>query len=418
MHVRSGPLLTYNGLPPMTRSIGLSIVLVLVAAICSAQTRSDVSKPNYRKLGSRLSTVVEAADAGAIDASAVRALGNRSTEGRLIPVTIRTSDAAVESEWLTNRGFQIANAQDDVIEAFMSLDGLRELSGHSSVLSVREIERPQSRLIGQGATVHNALNWQSHGYGGAGVKVGIIDDFIGFSALMGTELPASVTARCYSTVGAFSSNLSFCQTDSNHGTAVAEALVDVAPQVQLFIANPISPLDFRQTIDWMTSQGVRVINYPAARPWDGPGDGTSPYSDSPLGSVNAAVAGGAVFVTAAGNEGQSTWFGPFKDINANTWAEFDGGLDDNFGYLLAGEQVRVQLRWQDSWTAASRDIDLHLYNSSGGLVAISEDYQTGLPGDAPREFLTYNVPATGYYALAVRLTLGLRASVDSATVLY
>ena len=89
-----------------------------------------------------------------------------------------------------------------------------------------------------------------------------------------------------------------------------------------FIANPISLLDFRQTIDWMTSQGIRVINYSAACRWDGPGDGTSPYSDSPLASVNAAVAGGAVFVTAAGNEGQSTWFGPFTDVNA----KYMGGI--------------------------------------------------------------------------------------------
>jgi subtilisin family serine protease len=311
-------------------------------------------------------------DAGATDLSAARSLENRLSVGRSIPVTIRTSEPGGEAIWLESQGFSIANTQADVIEAFVSVNGLRSLSARQSVVSVREIIPPQPRLVGQGPASHNALNWQANGLTGTGVKVGIIDDFIGFSALMGPELPASVTARCYSNIGVFSSNLGFCQTDSNHGTAVAEALIDVAPQVQLFIANPISQLDFRQTIDWMTSQGVRVINYSAARPWDGPGDGTSPYSDSALTSVNAAVSNGAVFVTAAGNEGQSTWLGAFKDLNANNWAEFDNsGLDDNSAFLLAGEQVRIQLRWQDSWIAASRDLDVGLYDSSYTLVASS-----------------------------------------------
>ena len=290
-----------------------------------------------------------------------------------------------------------------MIETFVSVKGLRELGGLSPVNSVREVHRAQPRLLGQGPGAHNALNWQSFGRTGAGVKVGIIDDFMGLSALLGTELPAGVTARCYSSIGVFSPNPAACQTESNHGTAVAEALFDVAPEVQLYIANPASTIDFRHTIDWMTSQGVRVINYSASWLWDGPGDGTSPYADSPLISANAAVAAGAVFVTAAGNEARSTWFGPFRDVDGSGWAEFDeSGIDDNYAWLSAGEHVSIQLRWQGSWTAAASDLDLGLYDSNYSLVASSSDYQTGLPGHIPREFLTYTVPVTGWYYIGVK----------------
>jgi subtilisin family serine protease len=389
-----------------TRPVPLAGVLLLVAAVASAQTLPEDRKPNYRKLGSRLSSVVEAVDAGATETAALRSLqGNIS--GQSVPVTIRASDAGAVVQWLRQRAFQIANTSDDVIEAFITLQGLRELNSLPSVLGVREIEPDQLRLVGEGAAAHNALNWQSFGYTGAGIKVGIIDKFLGFSALMGTELPATVTARCYSSIGVFSSNLGACQTSSNHGTAVAEALLDVAPNVQLYIANPKSTVDFRRTIDWMTSQGVRVINYSAAWPWDGPGDGTSPYSDSPLVSASAAVSNGAVFVTAAGNEGQSTWLGSFIDKNGDSWAEFDEtGLDDNHAVLVAGDQVALQLRWQDSWTAAVRDLDLGLYDSSYNLVASSTDSQTGLAGDIPREVLIYNVPVTGVYHIGVRRYAG------------
>ena len=239
------------------------------------------------------------------------------------------------------------------------------------VLRVSQIVPSEPRAMSQGVAVHNASAWHTSGYTGAGVKVGIIDSFQGIMALIGTEIPSNIVGRCYSAVGVFSGSLASCQSGSDHGTAVAESLVDVAPGISLYIANPVSRMDLRNTVDWMTSQGVRVINYSRAYTWDGPGNGTSPYSDSPLKAVDAAVANGAVFVTAAGNEGTATYLGAFNDQNGNNWAEFSEGIDDNAVFLLSGQQVTIQLRWQDSWTAAVRDLDLALYSSTYTLLASS-----------------------------------------------
>src|SRR3972149_1843037 len=77
----------------------------------------------------------------------------------------------------------------------------------------------------------------------------------------------------------------------------------MAPGVELFIADPISMLDTQQTVAWMTSNGVRIINasWSSDYLFEGPGDGTSPYPDSTYALVDQAVAGGALWANGAGH---------------------------------------------------------------------------------------------------------------------
>ena len=125
----------------------------------------------------------------------------------------------------------------------MSLDDVRELASVSAVRSIEAIEPDRPQVISQGTQAHNAARWHAGGHVGAGVKVGIMDSFEGILQLMGNELPASVVARCYTSVGVHSSSVAACDGGNNHGSAVAESLVDIAPAVQLYIANPISRVD-------------------------------------------------------------------------------------------------------------------------------------------------------------------------------
>ena len=90
----------------------------------------------------------------------------------------------------------------------------------------------------------------------------------------------------------------------------------------------------------MTTEGVRIINFSQRVIWDGPGDGTSPYSDSPLKAVDSAVSNGALFVAAAGNHGESSNFRSFVDQNGNNFGEFPAGTDDNYVILSAGQVSR------------------------------------------------------------------------------
>ncbi len=255
---------------------------------------------------------------------------------------------------------------------------------------------------------HGATTWHQAGLKGQDVKVGVIDlGFDGFGALMGTELPATVHMRCYTDIGEFSPNVLDCEVDTAHGTAVAETIIDIAPDVALYIANPFSRADLRAATEWMISQGVQVINYSAGWIWDGPGDGTSPSSISPLNTVDAAVAGGILWVNAAGNEAENTYFEqPYNDDNrANGLVEFlkDDGTRAAFNVvrLFAFYPLLAQLRWDDSWGGASHDLDLYLYDINGNLVASSTEFQSGEPEHIPFELLYYVPRRSGLYVLEI-----------------
>ncbi len=324
-----------------------------------------------------------------------------------VPVSIRfdVGGASIESS-LSQLGIATTNKADGVIEAYVPVDLLTQVAALDPVRKVSAIVPPLGRVTSQGVSVHVANTWQAGGQTGSGVKVGIIDvGFQGLLSLLGAELPASVTARCYTGLGSFSASPSACDAQTVHGTAVAETIFDVAPGVQLYLANPLSPLDLRNTVEWMTSQGVQIINHSVAWTWDGPGDGTSPFSDAPLSSVDLAVSGGAMWANAAGNEARATWTGAAADSDNDGWLEFQtgpqcpaGGCELNgLAYSLqeslhVGQQFVAQARWEDSWTDANRDLDLYLFqlNTTSNvltIVAQSENIQSGLNGQVPLESL-------------------------------
>ena len=286
-----------------------------------------------------------------------------------------------------------------------------------------------SKIEGQGVDAHGAAAWHQAGITGQGIKVGVVDvDFLGISDLLGTELPTTVHARCYTDVDTFTANISDCEEDDEdeddvveyHGTAVAEAVLDVAPDVTLYVSNPPSRADLRATTDWMIAQGVQVINHSVGWTWDGPGDGTSPRSNSPLKTVDAAVAGGILWVNGAGNHADDTWFKrPYRDRNSsNGLVEFSSDDAFNGVFLVAEEPVLFQLRWADTWGGATRDLDLLLIGqdlpthadcqglltglpANRGVVACSKSEQSGEAGHDPFERFTYIPPKTGVYFVAV-----------------
>lgn len=329
----------------------------------------------------------------------------------LIPVTIHTTTPGEAVALLSSLGRRPAHVVEDVIEAYVAPSDVTQLSALASVTRIEAVEPPQTQaVVSQGRTVHNASAWISGGYTGTGVKVGVIDSFKKVSdAIALGELPTPVSQRCYTAIGVYTTNIADCNGNSSeHGTAVAESLVDIAPNVQLYIASPISQGDLRASVDWMVSQGVKVINYSVGWFWDGPGDGTSPYANSPLKTVDAAVAGGAVWVNAAGNGGRSTYYGPYADTDADNFVEFTSATGAGEALrlpLVAGQQVRIQLRWgTDSWTAAQKDLDLMLVAPDAStVVASSLAPQSGSSGHIPLEVLQYTAPAAGtYYVLVER----------------
>lgn len=328
-----------------------------------------------------------------------------------VAVTFYTQgNAAPLVSFLYDNGADPRNIGEDYVDAYVPVDLLAEASERTGVVSARAIVPPQplrGSTLSQGVAVHGADRWHAASYTGAGVKVGVIDTgFEGLTNLMGNELPPNVIGRCYTDIGVHTSDIADCQAGGFHGTTSAEILADVAPNVTLYIANPPNWSDLRETVRWMVAQDVDVINQSLGWIWDGAGDGTPVYSNSPLRSVNMAVSGGIVWANSAGNEGQSTYFGPFTNPDADDFLNFSGSNERNGVNLEADELFIAQLRWEGNWFGAEKDLILLLYDSRGQVVRRSDNFQLGRRGDTPFEFLRYTPPASETYYLAVAHAAG------------
>ena len=382
----------------------------------------EKTKLAYPVLGSWLDQLVAMVESGAV--SAREAAANAPIhDDESVAVTIYLSGQVEEvAAFLSDNGGDPRNLGEDYIEAFVPVTLLGRTSERPGVLRVREIVPPmatQAAVVSQGAGEHGSPLWNQRGYTGRGVKVGVIDlGFQGVRGLLGTELPESITVRCYPAVAISLPYLRACEARSfviglissygDHGSIVAEAIIDIAPEVSLYIANPYTPGDFRKTVDWMIEEGVLVINYSGGWFFGGPGDGSALHSDDPLRTVDRAVEAGIVWVNAAGNEARRTWFGSFYDPDGNGYISFETVSNDevNEVHLDAGKLIVIQLRWDGSWGRAERDLDLfvvyHDPQSGEDLIAWrSENPQNGNEDDVPYERLIALPRRGGEYGIRV-----------------
>ena len=396
-------------------SLGVATPNVYGGSDDTLPTLPEKPELKYPNLGSNLDQLVASVEKG--ETSAKEAAEDAPVHQEAsVAVTIYLSgnlDDVVK--FLEDNGGSPRNVGEDYIEAYVPVSLLGQVSEQPGVIRVREIapaEPAQSaqRVAGHGPLVHGSSAWNQAGFGGQGVKVGVIDtefSFNDFRGLMGTEFPSSVQARCYTDVGRFTSNLSNCGNalvGNNHGTLLAEAVMDIAPEASLYIAAPWSLGDLRTATDWMVSQGVSVIVHGVTHSFDGPGDGTSRFSNSSLKTVDRAVSGGIVWVNSAGNYYQSTWFGtyPIVNVDGTKYVSFNGSDIFNGMTLEAWDWIRVQLRWEDSWSGANRDFDLLIWDfATSDIVDYSFDPQQGRVGQVPFESLSYLVPNDGRYAVVV-----------------
>ena len=396
-------------------SLGVATPNVYGGGDDTLPTLPEKPELKYPNLGSNLDQLVASVEKG--ETSAKEAAEDASVHQEAsVAVTIYLSgnlDDVVK--FLEDNGGSPRNVGEDYIEAYVPVSLLGQVSERPGVIRVREIALPEEnqsaqRVAGHGPLVHGSSAWNQAGFGGQGVKVGVIDtefSFNDFRGLMGTELPSTVQARCYTDVGRFTSNLADCGNailGNNHGTLLAEAVMDIAPEASLYIAAPWSLGNLQTATDWMVSQGVSVIVHGVTYEYDGPGDGTSPFSDSPLKTVDRAVAGGIVWVNAAGNYYQSTWFETYSIVTSGSsrFLAFNGSDVFNDMTLEAWDWITVQLRWEDSWSAANRDFDLLIWDfATSDIVDYSFDPQQGRVGQVPFESLSYLVPNDGRYAVVV-----------------
>lgn len=262
-------------------------------------------------------------------------------------------DQKAVRDTVTRLGGKVTGTQGSRAQIAIGQDRVAALGKEQSIV---EVERPERAIpmavTSEGVQASGADGWINDGKKGKDVKVGVID--VGFARLdevrQSGELPAGTTvnnAGCHDVT-----------RSSDHGTAVAEVVHDMAPEAQLFLACVDGPLDFAGAEEWLRQQGVQVITAAIGFLSSGRGDGTGEQG-SPADVVRKSREAGVLWATAAGNLGRTHFAGKAVDANNNGFVEFDGTAQNNGFNLAAGATATVSLKW-DAWPRTNEDLDLYV----------------------------------------------------------
>jgi hypothetical protein len=294
--------------------------------------------------------------------------------------------AAAESA-VAAAGGRVEAAADGLVQALVPPAALAQLAGAAGVADVRPPARPVPDAVDEGVAATDASVWQAAGYNGAGVKVAVIDEgFIGYNALLGAGLPASVVTINHCGGAATSSDVA---VNTSHGTAVAELVHATAPAAQLYLICIDTEVDLKLAEQDAIAANVKIVNHSVSWFDTSRGDGTG-APGSPDAIVADARAHGILWVNSAGNYAQQHWSGVFtSDPAAADVNDFAG--TDNLDRVTVGTgaQICVFLKW-DSWPVTSEDFDLYLIRTSDDAIV---DSSTGDQSpDVPTEDLCYTNP--------------------------
>ncbi len=309
----------------------------------------------------------------------------------------------------------VDGAADGQVQGWVRLADLPALSKAPGVLSVTVPVAPRTTVTSEGVAKMNVPTVHNLDIKGQGQKIGILDvGFSGYTSLLGTELPASVTTKSFFGSGAGD----ITGGGEVHGVAVAEVVYDLAPQAQMYLVNCDSEVTLLSAVDWLIAQGVDVITTSTgAYNWENT-DGTGPVAAK----ANAARDAGIVFTAAAGNSGDSHYRATFAPSSVDVYHKFysTGGnimllADDgtNIYYIPQDTPLIIDLVWDD-WGAnngtptSTVDYDLYLAmfdevtdpaNPGWVLVAGSEETQAGAA--FPRETIGVYAPQQAVYGIVV-----------------
>jgi subtilisin family serine protease len=290
----------------------------------------------------------------------------------------------------------------NLVQSVMPLYTLQDLAQYSSVKYLRLPHKPVPFVVSEGVALTGADLWQDMvSYRSSeNVKVCILDvGFTGYQALLGTELPSSVTARSFRSDGDL--------FVSDHGTACAEIVHDMAPEAELLLVNFGTDVEHRNAVDWIIDQDVDIISCSVGWFNIGAGDGTGPICEDVEDVSNNDI----LWVSSAGNNAQTHWETGFRDPDLDDWCNFEDPGDPEYEFfefsVVAGNNYSIYLNWDDwgIWNGSvysgseGNDYDLYLYDSGGFVLASSNNDQTA--GAPPTEAITYTAASTGLRSIRV-----------------
>jgi subtilisin family serine protease len=232
--------------------------------------------------------------------------------------------------------------------------------------------RPLPLFMSEGVEEIGADTYPDLGFNGQRITVGVLDiGFAGAPELLGTEIPQDTKMRAFH--GSTSGNGDLTGGGTDHGTACAEIIHDVAPGAHLCLANANSVAEMDAAVQWLKEEGVSVISHSVG--WFfGPGDGSGAIAEI----VNRAIDDDIVWVNAVGNQADAYWEGPFRDTDGDGYHEFDQDGDRSITSHTGarGSEFLMVLTW-DQWPYSAHIAFEIEIRENGKLAASTETEYAG-----------------------------------------
>jgi len=296
---------------------------------------------------------------------------------------------------------EVTGSHEKIAVARLTLNEMNQLAQLDSVLRIEMPIRavPTGHAVSEGVSFSNVDSFHNAGIDGSGVTVAVIDlDFFPNNP----EIQPNVISSTLIDAGGFCGGSKACgvPAGSSHGTAVAEIIVDMGPNVDLLLYTIALSVDFNNAVQDAINQGADIIiaslDFPAVG-----GDGVGPNghffragTSSVARMVDQAKNNGILVVISAGNQGQVHWKGNYVPSATISLGSYQSLME--FQPLAAGVQKvclpiidigdRYIAAWND-WATTNQDYDLLLFDS--GLTTLlgfaTNIVQTGT--QPPREII-------------------------------
>jgi len=312
-----------------------------------------------------------------LDVNGVRVVAESEVRNASLGLFPETS---VLKNQILGMGGTVETTYHNFVQSCLPIPALEALTANPLVKYVRLPLKaaPMAEIISEGVAVTGADLWQSMAAyrRTGGTNVCILDaGFTGYKALLGTELPATVTTKSFRADGNLEANV--------HGAACAEIVHDMTPNANLWLANFSTDVEHHNAVNYIIEQGVKVISYSMGWWNAGDGKGTGPI----CADVEKAEDNGILWASSSGNAAETHWEGTFTDADNDGLLDFAPGNEILSWWVLANDPTTAFINWDDwgtwngsAYSGSSQDYDVTLYyyqNGTWKVAASSQNMQTG-----------------------------------------
>ncbi|HJQ02510.1 MAG TPA: S8 family serine peptidase [Jatrophihabitans sp.] len=302
---------------------------------------------------------------------AVGSDGIRPTANGTVEVSVTGPSAAAAARAV---GGRVIASFNGTVSVALPPSKLRSLAGQPGVGRVQPAVRAMPTVISEGVQSSGAQAWVNNGNlgnGGAGVKVGIVD--AGFGNLAAEESAGHLdSTKIHYTAGGSQDHCAD-QSGTDHGTAVAEIVYQMAPQADLYLYCVDDNVGFSQSSAQLVAAGVKIVNSSLGFTAETRGDGFGGASSTEL-AVRTAREAGVLWIQSAGNTAEDHWTGNLVDANRDGYVDLLNTTDAGEADVTALDPQTsgtVVLSW-DQWPSTSLPITLAVAEFDG-----STDQQIG-----------------------------------------